>query len=657
MRSSPLTHRCARLKRSNHAPGSTCAHRPERRFPASLSPLLALALIALALAGCGTPAHVPLTGPGLHRAIAQGAPGALHFWWLPPDAQYPAPRLLLWDGANVGIVNAAASDQSFTPLASGTTCNQVAVAPDNHAFACGLINATGGSVLVQSLADQTTPAQSLLDEIGPLAWAPDSQWLAALRLGTAGSSATCSVVAINTSHAEISPADEQVLLDSIPFSPVTDKGDPMCPVMSLAWSPDGTRLAMTLAAPGGVVLEVLTMTAPGQPAAIESRHLLPGKPLQALDSPAVPSLFWSSDGQTLAALTGYGAASEDGLFLLFLGQQTTLTGPNLVDNGAGAALAFSPDGHWLAVGAVGLHERSDNAQLNVFDIENNTWSALASMYANGNSLAWSANGGLLAAASGSQQGEVIWNWPSKRINSIIPNQDSPSIVQLGWARDDSALLFTLASQSTSPPFFDEVYAQSFPVPPGASSFAFPLWFLDTLGSLPQILIALGGGLLVMIVFSLLLVLIERGRSRRRRALIVWTLGVCVALFALLFLTNAQLPNWMAALYQPYSARLCHDAPNPCAPGATLAVGTMSAPLLLALVVILGGALFTGRKPRLVPGEGLPRPVSRAPMRPPAPPEPAPLLLPPPIDEQDTLELEALPGSAQTLSPGEMEWQE
>ena len=70
----------------------------------------------------------------------------------------------------------------------------------------------------------------------------------------------------------------------------------------------------------------------------------------------------------VAALSGYGAASEDGgFFLLALGQQDVLTGPNLVDSGDGAALAWSPDARWLAVGAVGAHKRGDNAQLRVFD--------------------------------------------------------------------------------------------------------------------------------------------------------------------------------------------------------------------------------------------------------------------------------------------------
>ncbi len=648
----------ARLNGPYRAARSARPDRSARRFPVRLALLLWTPLFLLALSGCGTPAHVLLSGPGLHRTIAQGAQGALHFWWLPPNSQNPTPRLLLWDGTNVGIVDPSATDQSFAPLASTANCNQIAVAPDNHAFACGLTQAAGGSVLVQSLNDQNASPENLLDETAPLAWAPDSQWLAALRFGYTNALATCSVVALDTASPGSGQAAEQDLLDGVPFASIGNKSSPTCPIMSMAWSPDGTRLALTLASPGGVVLEVLSMTAPGQPATIESRHVLPGKPLQTLDSPAVPSLFWSSDGQTLVAVTGYGAVSEDGLFLLFLGQQTTLTGPNLVDNGAGATVAFSPDGRWLAVGTVGPHENTDNAQLQVFDIQNNHWDALASMFANGDSLAWSANGSLLAVASASQQGEVIWNWPSDSLNSIIPNQDSTSIAQLGWARDGSALFFTLASQSNNPPFFDEVYVQRFPVPPGASSFAFPEWFLDVLGSLPQALIAIGGALLVLIVFALLLVLIERGRSRRRRALIAWTLGVSLILLALLFLSNAQLPGWTAALYQPYSEHLCHDAPNACSPGAALAVGTLGAPLLLALLVILIGALVTSRPPRHVPGEGLPRPVSRAAWRPPpAQPAEEALLLPPAIDEQDTLELEAQAGSAQPPSPNDMEWED
>ncbi len=605
-----------------------------------------LALLALMLAGCGTPVHVPLAGPGLRRTIAQGGQSALRFWWLPPTAQNPAARLLLWDGVDVGISDPAASDQDFTPLESGIHCDQVALAPDHHAFACGLVSGARGSVLVQSLDNLDMPSQSLLDESAPLAWAPDSRWLAAMRLGAVNGDNACSVVAVNTSLADQGEDTEQVLLDNIPFTAVGDKGESVCPVMALAWSPDGTRLALSLATSGGVVLEVLYMDAPGQPATIESRHLLPGKPLQTLDAAGVPSLFWSSDGQMLAALTGYGTSSEDGLFVFSFSRQATLSAPNLIDTGSGAALAFSSDGRWLAVGAVGAHKGGDNAQLRVLDTTSGHWQDVASMLVNGPTLAWSADGSLLAAASVSQQGEVIWNWPAASLESIIPNQDSADIEQLGWAQDDSALLFTLGSHSGSAPFPDEVYAQSFPVPPGVSSFAFPAWFLDVLAVLPQALIWFGGALLALIVLAAALVLIERGRSRRRRAFITWTLGVCAALFGLLLASYASLPGWMTSLYQPYSARLCQGAPNPCNLGAALAVGTIAGPLLLALLVMMAGVLFAGRQRDLAPGAGLPRPVARGPLPtyepPDVPEEEAPLLLEPPIDAQDTLELEIPP---------------
>src|SRR5690348_15580262 len=145
-----------------------------------------------------------------------------------------------------------------------------------------------------------------------------------------------------------------------------------------------------------------------------------------------------------------------------------------------SAMARAPDGRWLAVGAVGPHKVDDNAQLRLLDTTSGQWHDLASMFVNGPTLAWSADGSLLAAASVSQQGEVIWHWPAASLDSIIPNRESANIEQLGWAQDVSALVFTLGARSGGAPFPDEVYAQSFPVPPGVSSFAFPAWFLDVL---------------------------------------------------------------------------------------------------------------------------------------------------------------------------------
>jgi hypothetical protein len=602
--------------------------------------MLVVGMLVLAVAGCGAPVHVSLTGPGLHRAVAQGGESSLHFWWLPPTNQQPAARLLLWDGSNVGISDPAATDQGLVPVQSVTDCGQVALAPDHHAFACGALGERGSQVLVQSLNDLNVQPPSLLDESAPLAWSPDSTRLAALQLGTGNAGASCSVVVVNTSLPDLGEAEEQVLLENIPFAPVGEKGASICPVQALAWSPDGARLALSLAASNGVVLEVLALGMPGQPAAIESRHLLPGKALPLVDAPAVSSLFWSSDGQTLAALTGYGAISEDGLFLLSVAQQTTLTGPNLVDTGDGAALAFAPNGRWLAVGAVGEHPGGDNAQMRVFDVQASRWQPVAPMFVNGDTLAWSADSALLAAASVSQHGEVIWNWPSASLNSIVPNQNSASLEQLGWAQDDSALFFALGVHTGGAPFYDEIYAQRFPVPPGATSFAFPLWFLRVLDALPQALVWCSVALLGLIAVALLLVLIERGRSRRRRALILWTPGVGIALLALLVFSYNRLPEWLANLYQPFSARVCQSAPMPCNAGAALSLGTLALPLLLGLLVMLAGVLFTSRKRPLVPGEGLPRPVSRGPLRPrPPAPEPPPLLLPTPIDQQETQELE------------------
>src|SRR5262249_17749348 len=136
----------------------------------------------------------------------------------------------------------------------------------------------------------------------------------------------CSVVVSDTTDAFASP---QVLLDQIPFTSALGTAADSCPVAEMAWSPDGTRLALTLAASNGVELEVLHLRQNGQAPEIESRNLLPGAALEAVDNPNPPSLFWSSNGKILAALSAYRSGIEDGLFLLPAGKQTPLTEPNL----------------------------------------------------------------------------------------------------------------------------------------------------------------------------------------------------------------------------------------------------------------------------------------------------------------------------------------
>ena len=76
-------------------------------------------------------------------------------------------------------------------MKEGTTYNQMALAPDNHAFACGELAKQSGGVLLQSLVDVDDEAQHLLDESAPFAWVPDSQWLAALCLGYVDTEAVC----------------------------------------------------------------------------------------------------------------------------------------------------------------------------------------------------------------------------------------------------------------------------------------------------------------------------------------------------------------------------------------------------------------------------------------------------------------------------------
>lgn len=563
-------------------------------------------LLALGLSGCGTPVHLPLAGPGLRLVVAQGSQGVLRFWWLPPDAATPRPRLLLWDGTSVGVSDPAASDQSFTPLGNGLICSQVALAPDHQTFACGLPGQGSGRVLLQSLVTLNAQPRTLLDEQAPFAWSPDSQRLAALRPNFAGTSSTCSLVAATLSSSDISSDNEQVLLDQIPFNDALSKGTAACPVVDLAWSPDGARLALLLAAPDGVVLEVLLLGADGQPPLVETHTLLAGVPIQAVDSPGVPSLFWSPDGQTLGALTGYQRGIEDSLFLLSAGQPTPQPGPNVIDTGSGAALAWSPDGRWLAAGTIGTVPTGENALLQTLDTTSGVWQPLAPMYVGGPTLAWSSDGTVLAAASVSRKGVALWGWPSGALRGVVLSSDSANTEELDWAQDDVTLFFTLGSH-VSLPVYDELYAQAIPIPPGVSSFAFPGWFIDLLALLPQGLIWLGAVVLLGILLALALLLAERGRSRRRRGFIRWVFGVGIALFVmivLVVLSDSQLPIWLNSFYQPASSTFCQGAaPDPCSPAAFVTTLTLAAPLLLGLLVVVVGSLLAGRKRRPVIARG------------------------------------------------------
>ncbi|HEX6779550.1 MAG TPA: hypothetical protein VF099_15180 [Ktedonobacterales bacterium] len=567
------------------------------RFLLILRPLSLLCLVGalLMLGGCGEVVRFPLSGPGLHRVVAQGGLGPLRFWWLPPDDAAPHARLLLWDGVRVGITDPALSNQSFDAGNGPLFCSQVALAPDGHAFACGQQDPRKSATLVQSLNHPQAAPLLFVGAQGPFSWSPDSSEVAGVSIQAAGTLSTCSVALLDTKN----PNEEQEPLADIPFVQLADTMVRLCPVLALAWSPDGTRLALSLANAQGVTIEVLLLGTPGQPAAIETRASLPGTAVQLLDSPEAPSLFWSPDGRTLAALTGFNQAFEDGLYLLNVGQAGPTAEPNVVDTGSGAALAFSPDGRWLAVGAAGSDKYGDNARLRVYDRQQNHWRTVEAMYAGGPTLAWSASGAQLTAASAARQGIALWDWPSGHLSQVWPNQDVGNLEQFGWAQDNSSFFFTVGSHESSP-FFEELYMQAVPVPLDTGVLPYPDWFIDLLSSLQQWLIGLGAALIGLVIVMLLLALTGYGRSQRkrrerRRALILWTLGVSAFLLCALVLSYAQLPRWIGRLYQPYSHQLCGGSVfAPCDAAATLALVTLFAPLALGALIIALGTFFTSR---------------------------------------------------------------
>ena len=224
------------------------------------------------------------------------------------------------------------------------------------------------------------------------------------------------------------------------------------------------------------------------------------------------------------------------------------------------------------------------------------------MYVGGPTLAWSANGAQLMAASAARQGMALWDWPSGRLSRVFADQDIGQVEQLGWAQDNSGFFFTVGSHDTSP-FYEELYAQTIPVPLGAAIRPYPDWFVDVLSYLQQWLIGVGAVLLGLVIVMVFLARAGYGRSQRRRRerrrlLILWTLGVSAALFCALLLCYGLLPYWTARLYQPYSRQLCQgNAFAPCDAAATLALGTLVAPLALGALVVVLGTLITSRRRR------------------------------------------------------------
>jgi WD40 repeat protein len=555
-------------------------------------------LLALVMAGCnsGTPqAHFPLAGPGLHRAIARGSQGTIYSWWVPADARHAQPRVLLWDGVAVAVADPSGTDQAFTPLSGGLRCAQVALAPDGHAFACSQSASSQSTIFIKSLDDLSKAPQSIALGSASFTWAPDSRHLAYLHSDLSGTGPTCSVLVADTS-ADVPVGNPSVLLSGIPFNTALGEVARSCPVADLAWSPAGDQVAVTLATSRGVNLEVLHVDQMGTSATVEGVYLLPGIALQEADNMATPSLFWSSDGKVLAALTGYQQGTEDGLYLLPAGATAPLAEPLLTDIGEGAALAFSPDNHWLAVGTAGQTTAGENAILQVYDLAQFQARSVGEMLVVGSTLGWSGDSATLAAASGEKKEIMLWAWPDAKPKQSINDQDIAHLHQLAWSPDGTRLLFSEGSHVNGPAY-DELYVQAIPVPPGPILSAVPPeWFADTLVLMPTLWLGVGGVILLVVVLLLLLVLGNRQLSQRARVLVQWTLGAGPILCGAIVLTSGELSDWLEQFYRGYSQSLCQSSPTlTCTRAGALSLLTLVGPLVLAMLLVVVGALIAGRR--------------------------------------------------------------
>jgi WD40 repeat protein len=607
-------------------------------------------LFLVFLVGCGDAGpsgRLPLVGPGLHRAIVRGSQGTLLSWWLSASARNPSPRVLLWDGMSVTVTDPAGTDQTFTPLNAGLRCTQMALAPDGHAFACSQPTSGQDTLLIQSLDDLSKSPQIIPLGSAPFAWSPDSRRLAYLHTNISNDRSTCSVLDDDTSTGSADAVED--LLDQVPFNAVLGEAPSSCPVAALAWSPSGQTIAATLASQDGVNLLVLRLNKTGKPASVESTFLLPGVALQAVDSPAAPSLFWAPNSSALAVLTGYSKGIEDGLYLLLTGATKPLTEPHLTDTGEGAALAFSPDSRWLAVGSIGATSSGDNALLQVYDLAHSSSQTLGQMLVVGSTLGWSSDGKLLASSSSAQQGILLRSWPDGTIKQLVHNPDIAHLHQLVWSPDGSTLLFSQGSHINGPTY-DELYAQAIPIPPGTPiSLLFPGWFGRTLALLPQFWLGSGAALLLGFALVVLVLLGTALRRRPRSRALGWqAVGSLLLGLGLLF-TSTDTESWLEQLYVPYSSSLCTSSPtHTCTAAGALAVLTVGGPvLLLALFVLLGA--WKASRPRPVPPVVLPAP---APLPEWVPPLPRPRALEePPLLQPPSSVMEATP-PPQRLPPGD-----
>ncbi len=587
-------------------------------------------MMLLLLVGCsssGAQAHFPLAGPGLHRAVAGGSQGTIYSWWVPADAQNAQPRVLLWDGAAVAVANPTSTDQAFTPLKDGLRCGQVALAPDGHAFACSQPSSNQGAIFIKSLDDLSKDAQTIALGNAPFTWAPDSLHLVYVHTDLSDNGSTCSLLVTDTSSSAPS-TNSTVLLGGIPFNTALGQTASSCPVASLAWSPAGDQVAVTLATTQGVNLEVLRVDATGASISVRGVYLLPGVALQDVDSLVTPSLFWSPDGKVLAILTGYQRGIEDGFYLLAADASAPHAEPHLTDVGEGAALAFSPDGRWLAVGAAGHTLSSENATLQVYDLATLQAQTLGEMLVVGPTLGWSGDGTTLAAASSTRKGILLWSWPGGVLKQVVADQDIAHLHQLAWSPDSTMLLFSEGSHVNGP-VYDELYVQAIPVPPGrTTTLVLPEWFSDAVTLMPMLWLGVAGLLVLLVVLLLVLVLSDLPRSLRARALVRWMLGAGPILCGVMVLTSGELTNWLGKLYGYYSQSFCQSSPTlTCTSAGALALFTVVGPLVLAMVLVVIGALIASRQRpevRLVP---IP---ARRPLRRPVLPKygDKPLLLPP-----------------------------
>jgi WD40 repeat protein len=372
-----------RLLKSGEAPASKIVRRGRRLSVRSLAALAALLFLVIMVGSLWTIIHLLPPAPNGAGSITLGTPAVQPTQPQPtpiPGYPYPAP------GANA--VNVLSSLDNFYTLAWSADSKRLAASTQDKVL-------VWNSATRRSSPIAGPPASG--GSLRALAWSPDGRSLA---MGTNP------VEVIDPGSGKLSGIPYPVHV----FWPVVGN-DTQAAITALAWSPDGSLLAVGALRPNnGCVVQVW----------IVHTHKLSN----SFDCPASPggptSLSWSSDGRYLATASGQVVLAWD----TTIRKATIIFQQNIT---ARTNVTWSPIGPLLAF--------VNNEATQVWDVSTNRLVSGIAGTPNG-VLTWAPDGRYLASASGSK---VVLLDASSGAHLYTYTGNVHYVFSLAWSPDGRSL--------------------------------------------------------------------------------------------------------------------------------------------------------------------------------------------------------------------------